>query len=153
MLALLILPSRSPGSSARPGASSRTPPKICRSERKLSPRVPAVFGSVSAGNTAAGGVCQPRTVKQRRHLARVLCAPTYRCVVFRAGAGPQATHTSGGPPLSPGAKDPLPDGRTTDRNSSLTPPDFPSAKKALRILYFRIKGAIIALLRKQEDFQ
>ena len=132
LMALLILFSRSPGSSARPGASSRTPPKICRSERKLSPRVPAVFGSVSVGNTAAEGVCRLRTVKQRRHLARVLCAPTYRCVVFRAGAGPQATHTSGCPPSIPRRKR-SPPGRQNHRQKLLShPARFPQCKESAK---------------------
>ena len=39
-------------------------------------------------NSPAGGrgCVDERPLKRRRHLERVLCAPTYRCVVFRARA-------------------------------------------------------------------
>ena len=61
-----------PGSSAPPGRASPVRPRNCRGE----PNSPA----------GGGGCVDERPLKRRRHLERVLCAPTYRCVVFRARA-------------------------------------------------------------------
>ena len=132
LMALLILFSRSPGSSARPGASSRTPPKICRSERKLSPRVPAVFGSVSAGNTAAGGVCRLRTVKQRRYVGARSLRAYVPLRVFPSGSWSAGDTHLRRPPSLP-RRNRSPPGRQNHRQKLLShPARFPQCKESAK---------------------